>query len=247
MTFLFITLFALLAGALIGAIGIGGVILVPLLTVSLGIDLHVAMAASSFSFLFPGLMGTLTYAQRGSIQWQKVGWLTLGIIPAALLGARTNTSLNTDLLVVIVAGLLTFSGINGLRNRPKPTGPAMGLSSPALILIGAVVGFGSSLTGTGGPVLLVPLLLALGQEPLPTIGVSQAIQLPIALFAVAGFWLYGQIDSGLGLHLGIVQATGAYAGARLAHRLPVVQLRRLVAAALICASLLMVGQIVGQG
>ena len=64
MIFFLITLIGLLAGTLIGAIGIGGVILVPLLSFLLGLDLHIAMSASSFSFLFPGIVGTFTYAYK---------------------------------------------------------------------------------------------------------------------------------------------------------------------------------------
>ncbi len=243
--FLFITLFALLAGTLIGTMGIGGVILVPLLSFMLGFDLHVAMSASSLSFLFPGLVGTLTYAVKRSIVWEKVLWLSVGIIPAALLGARVNSHLNTDVLILIVAGLITFSGINVFINRQDESAETVDFSKLLLVFIGMLVGFGSALTGTGGPVLLVPILVTLHYPALQSIGISQAIQLPIAIFAVFGFWLYGQIDLGLGLHLGIVQAIGAYFGAQIAHRLPVVQLRRLVAVALIGVGALMAWQIVG--
>lgn len=242
--FIFLTLIGLLAGILIGTIGIGGVILVPLLSFVLGFDLHVAMAASSLSFLFPGIVGTLTYAKKRSIVWEKVLWLSVGIIPAALLGARVNTNLNTDVLVLIVAGLIAFSGINVFINRQNESGVIPDFRKPLLILIGALVGFGSSLTGTGGPVLLVPILITLHYPALKSIGISQAIQLPIALFAMTGFWLYGQIDLGLGLHLGITQAAGVYIGAQIAHRLPIVQLRRLVAIALIGVGALMIWQIV---
>ena len=242
--FLFLTLIGLLAGILIGTIGIGGVILVPLLSFVLGFDLHLAMAASSFSFLFPGTVGTLTYANKGSIVWEKVLWLSVGIIPAALLGARVNTNLNTDVLVLIVAGLIAFSGINVFITRQNESGVISDFRKPLLIIIGALVGFGSSLTGTGGPVLLVPILITLHYPALKSIGISQAIQLPIALFAVIGFWLYGQIDLGLGLHLGIAQAAGVYIGAQIAHRLPIVQLRRLVAIALIGVGAMMIWQIV---
>ena len=239
-----VTLIGLLAGLLIGTIGIGGVILVPLLSFVLGFDLHVAMTASSLSFLFPGIVGTFIYANKRSIVWEKVLWLSVGIIPAALLGARVNTHLNTDVLVLIVAGLIAFSGINVFINRQNESGVIPDFRKPWLILIGVLVGFGSSLTGTGGPVLLVPILMTLHYPALKSIGVSQAIQLPIAVFAVIGFWLYGQIDLGLGLHLGITQATGVYIGAQIAHRLPIVQLRRLVAVSLIGVGAMMIWQIV---
>ena len=239
-----VTLIGLLAGLLIGTIGIGGVILVPLLSFVLGFDLHFAMASSSLSFLFPGIVGTLTYANKRSIVWEKVLWLSVGIIPAALLGARVNTHLNTDVLVLIVAGLIAFAGINVFINRQNESGVIPDFRKPWLILIGVLVGFGSSLTGTGGPVLLVPILITLHYPALKSIGISQAIQLPIALFAVIGFWLYGQIDLGLGLHLGITQAAGVYIGAQIAHRLPILQLRRLVAIALIGVGAMMIWQIV---
>ena len=187
--FLLLTLIGLLAGILIGTIGIGGVILVPLLSFVLGIDLHIAMSASSLSFLFPGIVGTLTYANKRSIVWEKVLWLSVGIIPAALLGALVNTNLNTDVLVLIVAGLIAFSGINVFINRQNESGVIPDFRKPLLIIIGALVGFGSSLTGTGGPVLLVPILITLHYPALKSIGISQAIQLPIAVFAVIGFWL----------------------------------------------------------
>ncbi len=242
--FIFLTSIGLLAGILIGTTGIGGVILVPLLSLVLGFDLHFAMAASSLSFLFPGIVGTFTYAKKRSIVWEKVLWLSVGIIPAALLGARVNTNLNTAVLVLIVAGLIAFSGINVFITRQNESGVIPDFRKPLLILIGALVGFGSTLPGTGGPVLLVPILITLHYPALKSIGISQAIQLPIALFAVIGFWLYGQIDLELGLHLGITQAAGVYIGAQIAHRLPIVQLRRLVAIALIGVGAMMIWQIV---
>jgi hypothetical protein len=237
--FLSITLVAFIAGLMIGTIGIGGVILAPVLTVVLGFDLHTALSASSFSFLFPGLVGTLTYAAKKSIVWADVRWLSLGVIPAALFGAWSNSRLETGALTVIVAGLVLFSGIRVFVRRRTTDGSVRPLTPATLVIMGLFVGFGSALTGTGGPVLLVPILLSLNTPALRAIGVSQAIQLPIAVFAVAGFWLYGQIDLGLGLHLGLVQALAAFGGAQIAHRLPLGQLRRLAAAVLIFTGILM--------
>ncbi len=90
----------------------------------------------------------------------------------------------------------------------------------------------------------MPILITLHYPALKSIGISQAIQLPIALFAVLGFWLYDQIDLELGLHLGIAQAAGVYIGAQIEHRLPIVKLRRLVAIALVGVGAMMIWQIV---
>ncbi|WP_457552648.1 TSUP family transporter [Desulfobacula sp.] len=62
-------------------VGIGGILLSPLLTYFLGIDLHLAMAVSSWSFLFTGIVGTITYNRKRTISWYMVCWLSLGIVP----------------------------------------------------------------------------------------------------------------------------------------------------------------------
>ena len=58
-----------LAGVLIGCIGIGGVLLVPALTYLGGIDIHVAITSCMVSYMFAGLVGAVSYARKGSIRW----------------------------------------------------------------------------------------------------------------------------------------------------------------------------------
>ncbi len=235
-----IVLLGLLAGISIGTVGVGGVILVPVLTFALGYDLQTAIATSSFSFLFVGVSGTLSYARHGTIPWRMVAWITVGIVPGAILGARANASTPTMLLTLAVASLLIFSGANTLRNRAEEESSDGSINVSQMVFIGLVLGFGSSITGTGGPVILVPILLWLGMRTIIAIGASQAIQIPIALAATTGHLLYGNIDIGLGLSLGVSQAVGAMLGAILAHRTPASRLRTMVA-----VSLIVVGAYVG--
>jgi len=241
---IYIFLIGLLTGTLIGTVGIGGILLAPLLSYLLGVELHLAMATSSMSFLFTGVMGTISYARKKSISWEMAKWLSLGIIPATVIGARVNVSLPTNVLTIILAILITYSGVNALISRPTPRSTQMKLSKIGNILIGLEIGFGSALTGTGGPVLLVPLLIYLEFPALAAIGVSQAIQLPIAIFATFGFLLYGQIDVGLGLYLGVVQAIGVILGAKVAHGLPSEKLHQVVALAMIGVGCLMLGRMI---
>ncbi len=238
-----IILIGLLTGTLIGTVGVGGILLAPLLIFFIGIELHIAQATSSFSFLFTGLVGAIIYARRKSISWHHVLWISIGIIPAALLGARVNTILSGTALTLILATLIVFSGYNALSKHSPDANTLQTLNKAALITIGVGVGFGSSLTGTGGPVLLVPLLLLLGFMPLAAVGISQAIQLPIAIFATIGFMLYGQIDFYLGLTLGLVQSVGVIFGAIIAHTLPQEKLLRVVAITLIGVGFLMIGRV----
>jgi len=183
-----IIILGLITGTLIGTVGVGGILLTPLLVFFLGIELHIAQATSSFSFLFTGIVGTIIYARRKSIDWHQVMWIGIGVIPAALLGAKVNTILSGTVLTVILAALIVFSGYNALTKHGDDTGSPQTKSKVVLVLIGVGVGFGSALTGTGGPVLLVPTLLLLGVMSLAAVGISQAIQIPIAIMATIGFF-----------------------------------------------------------
>lgn len=50
---------ALIVGVLVGCIGIGGVLLPPVLAYVGGLDLHLATATSMWRFLFTGVVGTI--------------------------------------------------------------------------------------------------------------------------------------------------------------------------------------------
>jgi uncharacterized membrane protein YfcA len=233
----------LITGTLIGAVGVGGILLAPFLVYFIGIELHTALATSSFSFLFTGIVGVIVYARRKSIRWEYVLWISIGIIPAALLGARVNAFLSSTTLTLILAGLIIFSGYFTLSKQSQESNSIKSFNKAVLVLIGVFVGFGSALTGTGGPVIMLPVLLLFGMVPLAAIGISQAIQIPIAIFATTGYFLYGQIDFTLGIILGVVQAVGVVLGGIIAHNLPREKLRAIVAITLIGVGLLMIGRL----
>lgn len=237
----------ILTGLLIGLVGVGGVLLAPLLHYVWDVDLHRAMATSSWSFLFTGLTGTLAYARRKTISWNVVRWLGLGILPGAFFGAHANGLLPVPTLTVILGGLIGLSGLHTLLQRGGHQDQrSWEYPGPVLILIGIAVGFGSALTGTGGPVLLVPILMMLHVPVLVAIGVSQAAQLPIAVFASIGFAMNDQVDFRLGSALGVVQAVSVLVGAAIAHRIATTTLRKTVAAALVAVALLMIGRTIVQ-
>ena len=229
-----------MTGLLIGTVGIGGILLAPMLVYIAGIDLHLAMATSRLSFLFAGIAGTIAYSRKGTISWNTVGWLSVGVVPAALLGARANVTLQAGVLTVILAALIVASGLNALLRKPLTIKSSFRANRFVLVSIGVAVGFGSALTGTGGPVLLLPILIFINVPALAAIGVSQAIQLPIAIFASAGFFLFGRIDIELGVQLGLIMAIGVIIGAQIAHRVTAKQLRRVLAIVLVAVGLLMI-------
>jgi uncharacterized membrane protein YfcA len=230
---------ALVSGLLIGCIGVGGVLLVPGLSL-MGVDVHAAIGASMFSYLFSGVIGSWLYARKASIDWLQAMWLGAGAMPGALAGALLAARLSGSVLLGLVGAAVIFAGSRELLRRPVAGDKSRVLSVPALVMIGVTVGVGSALTGTGGAMMLVPWLMLLRVPVLAAVGLSQAVTIPVAGLASVGNLWAGQLDIGFGTLLGVGIAVGTVVGARLAHALPSLFLRRLVAGVLLLVGALLV-------
>jgi len=222
----------LASGLLIGCIGIGGVILVPALVFVGAIPIQRAIPAALLAYIVSGLVATVIFAQQKSIRWSMAAWLCLAAGPAAFAGAWAVKNTSPRLLEITIGLLTMLSGINSLRRDKHAESPTAEISVPLLLVIGAGTGFASSVTGTGGPLVLVPILMAMKLPVLTVIGLSQAIQLPIAIVGTFGNYLYGELDWYLGLVLALALMVGSWQGARLAHVVPRELLRRIVSVVL---------------
>ena len=237
----------LLAGTLIGAAGIGGVILVPALVYFAEVPVHAAISAATMSFILTGLIGTLFYARANSIRWDMAGWLSAGAIPAALMGAFTANLVPAIQLETVIGLLSVLSGLYTLFVGREPQGSGdQPISNGNLGLVGAITGFTSALTGTGGPFLLVPILMWLDCPVLIAIGLSQVIQLPISLLATAGNFYNGNLNLGLGALLALGIPLGSWGGTKFAHLIPRPALRRLVSLLMISVGVLVFGKLAFQ-
>lgn len=229
MTSVLVAALAFVAGAFIGAIGIGGIILVSGLIYLVGLSPQTAIAACMLGYLVTGIVGTWVYAREGSIRWPMVGWLSLGAMPTALVGAWA-TAIAPPVLLELGIGLLTAgAGLNALLSSPAQAASGGEPGVATLGAIGAFVGLGSAVTGTGGPLLLVPIMLWLEAPVLLAIGLAQAIQIPIAALATIGNAIFGSLDLKLGALLAVALAAGSWIGAWMAHLTPRETLRRVVA------------------
>ncbi|MEU4689045.1 sulfite exporter TauE/SafE family protein [Actinoplanes sp. NPDC023714] len=221
---------ALVVGVFIGAVGVGGVGLPPALTWFAGLDPHTASGTASLSFLFTGLAGTLMYARHRAMPWRLAGRLTLGASAAALPGALVNGLLPDRVVLLPLGVFVTAAGAYNLLSRPRPERrPGRSVA----VVTGAGVGFSSALTGTGGPVFLIPVLLALGVPAVEAVAAGQLIQLPLVAFATAGYAIQGSVDTGLGCLIGVIAAGGVVIGARIALRLKQRHLQRFAAVTLV--------------
>ena len=188
----------LVAGLLIGAIGVGGVILVPcLLQLPLEGDeeerLATAVSSSMFSYIFAGLAGSCAYLQRKSVNRWSTAWLLVGVVPGAVLGAVTLALVKPMWIKVVLYSMVALSAlfsvyrsVKELRKTQAPASeelepqctpsPSTVIGALSRVGIGLMVGLGSAITGTSGPVLLLPILLTLRWDTLEALGSAQVRQ-----------------------------------------------------------------------
>jgi uncharacterized membrane protein YfcA len=226
-------------GIAIGAVGIGGVLLVPFLTLTLGIDVKHAIAAALLSYLPGCVVAVMLYGRRGSIPWHEAGLLCLAALPTAWLGAHAAQHAPAGLLEAAIGGLLLAGGVYALL---PPRAAAIGrsrLSSATLLGLGGGTGFVSALTGAGGAFVLLPALLLLDTPVLAAIGLGQAIALPIAGLASLANIVAGIMDFWLAAGLALTLTLGIAIGTPIAHALPQLLLRRLLGSAVVLAGLAM--------
>ena len=234
-------LLVVLAGLAVGATSIGGILVVPTLTVAADVPVHAAIAASNFSFLFTGAAAIALQraAPRGTRPPLLIG-IYIAALAGAALGALTLQWLPSSPIRGVVAVLAVFSGGMALMQAKHGDAPATArgwMRGPVLLALGAAVGCGSAWSGTGGPVLLLPVLIFARVPTTLAIAMAQGIQLPIAGAASVVNLLSGQLDLGLGLMLGALLMLGWAAGFAFARRVPAAALRRLLAFTLIAVGL----------
>ena len=237
---LVMALVGLTAGVLIGSVGIGGVIVVPILSTALAMDVRLAVATSLLAFCLASPVVIVLYARAGSISWRAAMWVCLGVLPGTVPGALAVAMVDARLLKTVIAALMVVTGLRAFYRFVPGNRPLLELGRPLLFGMGAVTGFLSALTGTGGPVTLIPLLLLLKGALLPSIGLAQFVQLPVTGVASAVNGALGTIVFLPAIILAAAMALGMAGGTRLAHKMSGELLLRYVSILLILAGAAMV-------
>lgn len=244
-----LALLGLATGFLAGLLGIGGgMLLVPFLTTIIGLQgvapglaVKMAIATSMATIMFTSVSSVRAHHRRGAVRWDIAQRLAPGIVlggMAASLGVFA--LLRGAVLALVFAAFVTFSALQMLRARkPAPSRELPGTAGQ--LAAGSGIGFLSGLVGAGGGFVSVPFMTWCNVPIHNAVATSAALGFPIAVVNVLGYVLAGQAEAGLPpASLGYVwlPALGAVAlcsvltaplGARVAHQLPVAQLRRVFA------------------
>ena len=212
---------ALIVGFFCGCTSIGGILLIPAIVLLSSLSIHEAMATSLFTFAIMALLGTFLHCRKGSIPWHRAAALCLGALLSGFAGAKANALFSAELLNAVLALLILFAGVSAPRSGSKPvldvTTASADRQSLVLFLLGLLVGFMAGLTGIGGPVLSVPLMIAIGFSPLTSIAVAQPLQLIAGFSGSVIYILNGAIDYFMALWVTVIELIGFYAGVRAAY------------------------------
>jgi uncharacterized protein len=222
-------------GFLIGLIGIGGVLLAPALMHPLGREIHDAVSLSLASFVMAGVMA-MANALRTDESLRTGDWYLLAaLMPGALVGSLITPFISAAALSLVISVCVVMAGLSSLRGRKPGDTVHKGFQLAALVGIGIVAGALSVVSGTGGPMVLVPLLLAASMDVRRVLAVAQIAQLPIAATATLTNGLAGTLDLPAAAVLSIAVVIGMLVGLTVSRRMNADNLRWIVAWCLVLA------------
>jgi len=233
----------------------GGVIVTPVLTLLLGVDIRYAIGASLVSVIATSSGAAAAYVRDGYSNLKIGMFLEIATTFGALFGAFLATRLPTSALSLIFGFVLLHSAWQSGREhnhgrpgsgRPDPLAKRFELSgtlrtaSSEESYVACRVKAGFALMFGAGT---VSGLLGIGSGALKVIAMDQAMQLPfkvstatsnfmIGVTAAASAGIYftrGYIDPGLAMPVMLGVLGGSIVGARLLPRLQVQTLRRVFA------------------
>jgi len=262
------TLLVLLASVLAGGFGSlvgigGGLIIVPVLSVALGQDVKVAIAASLVGVIATSLSASPRYIRSGLADRRLGLYLLMAASLGGILGGLTASALDGRVLSLLFGLLLVavaFQMSRDIRRRapttPVPAGEAGGFASSYVepttgqlveyratrLGVGAaasfVAGNVSGLLGVGGGVINVPTMNVLMRVPIRVATTTSTYMLAATAAASSVVYLLsGQLDPLVAAPVALGVIVGARAGARLSMRVPQDVLRLLfVVVALVFAA-----------
>lgn len=224
-----LALAAIFVGVIIGATGVGGVLLIPALMFFGGLGVHQAMATALFSFFFTGIAATCAFQRHGSIDWKIALPVCFGSLVLSYFGALAGAYAPANALALLLAGLIIASSLfpfvslkrADLAQRLGPRGNLALLTG-----IGLFTGFLCGMTGAGGGIVSLPVMLLFGYPPLAAIGTGQVLQSIVSVSGSLSNYGNGFIDFSLVWPVTIAEVAGVILGVRIIHALPIARVKR---------------------
>lgn len=242
----------LFSGYVAGLLGIGGgVVIVSVLTMLFDAQglphehiLHLALGSSMATIIFTSIASLRAHHEHGAVMWPVVR----DVIPGIILGTFIGTSIagwapTRGLAIFFGLFILCIAAQMAFSLKPKPGRDLPGRLGTTTA--GAIIGCISSLVAIGGGSLTVSWLTWCNIRIQHAIGTASAMGLPVAIFGTLGYlwngWGIESLPAGsvgfvylpATLCLMVSSMLTAPLGARMAHRIPVLTLKRIFAGLLV--------------
>jgi hypothetical protein len=233
----YIVLGSAIIGFLVGMTGAGGgALMTPMLILLFGVTPSSAISSDLVAAVVMRPIGAGVHFKRGTVNLRLVGWMVLGSVPMAFLGAyllhvmgdskgaqeNIEVALGTALLIGAAAMVVRYvldrrtgttrtALVHEVVPRPLPT-----------IAIGAIGGIIVGMTSVGSGSLLIVMLLFLypmiGAKQLVGTDLAQAV--PLTLAAALGALAFGHVEFGVTASLIIGSVPAVFVGSLVSSSAP---------------------------
>jgi len=233
------------AGFIAGLFGVGGgLTLVPLLYMLFAAQdfppahvMHLALGTSMATIVFTSIASMRAHHAHGAVRWDIVRSMAPGLMLGTLGGSFIASSVPTRPLAMMFTAIVYYASVQMMLDfKPKPSRNLPG--QLGLLLVGVAIGLVSSLVSAGGGFMSIPFMVWSNVAIHQAVGTSSALGFPIAIAGVVGYIVSGWHAAGLPpfslgyvylpAFVGVVLMSFMLApyGAKMAHKLPVKQLKR---------------------
>ncbi len=254
----YIVVASAVVGFLVGMTGAGGgALMTPMLILLFGVKPTTAISSDLVAAVLMRPVGAIVHMTKRTVNYALVGWMVLGSVPAALLGAYAlhllGQSKGTEKDVQIVLGVALLVGAAAMvlrvlldrrsgHRRQGVIGEVVVLPLPT-VAIGAIGGFVVGMTSVGSGSLMIVLLLFL----YPVIGANQLVgtdltqAVPLTIAAALGALAFGHVSFGVTASIVVGSVPAVLAGSLISSRAPDRYIRPVITFVIFASGLKYVG------
>ena len=233
----YVVLGSAVVGLLVGLTGAGGgALMTPMLILLFSVKPAAAISSDLVAAVLMRPVGAAVHLRRGTVNLRMVGWMALGSVPMAFLGAyllhllgnghadQLNVERALGAALLIGAAAMVFRWFLDRRSALERTAEARQVTVRPVptVLIGMVGGLIVGMTSVGSGSLMIVLLLftypLLGASRLVGTDLTQAV--PLTAAAALGALTFGHVEFGVTASIVIGSVPAVLIGSLLSSRAP---------------------------